>query len=107
MQNRNEMMLVSSSKLAEIEENLDLLNIQLQSKTSGDGDSSGRPQLIRIKEAIQRIQNEIMDMHLATAILNNELQNVRINQVKEEFKKRHKKTNKNKLDDSIALLEDN
>ncbi len=64
---------IHNSKLTEIEENLDEVARQLEEKTTGEGGIGGNGPIIRLKEAIRNLQEELSQMHITTCLLNHDL----------------------------------
>jgi predicted nucleic acid-binding Zn-ribbon protein len=62
-----------NASLAEIEENLDEASRLLEEKTSGENGLGTNSPIVRIKEAIRTLQEELNQMHITISILNNDL----------------------------------
>lgn len=82
-----------TSSVAEIEEQLEETQRLLQSKMNGD-DEQGSKSIVRLKEAIQTLKQEINEMIITIGMDNNELLAKQKRQVMDSIERRHQKLKK-------------
>lgn len=64
-----------TQSIAEIDESLEETTRQLEQRTTGDGGSGPNRPVVRLKEAIRALRDEIQDMHVSIGISTHELIN--------------------------------
>lgn len=89
--------------MAEIEENLEEASRLLEEKTSGENGLGTNSPIVRIKEAIRTLQEELNQMHITISILNNDLLQRRKEAVynKKSSKKKSKTKDESTFDDDV------
>lgn len=64
-----------TQSINEIDESLEEVTRQLEQRTTGDGGTGPQRPIVRFKEAIRTLQEEIQDKHISIGILSHELIN--------------------------------
>lgn len=77
--------------MEELQERCDEIEHAVQLKVDGGGDSGGGHSIVRLKEAIKTIKDDIHSMTVGIAMLNNSISTYRINEQKENRQERMRK----------------
>lgn len=98
--NSHEQISSLTTTLTAIEDSLQDTLETLQKRNNGESDGSQTQPLIKIKEALRQMQQDIQDMHIMTGLLNHELiQRKRAAYIGRHHKKSAKHRNDGLLDE--------
>lgn len=92
---------------ADLQERCDEINETLNLKTGGEGGGSGAGNnIVKLKDGLKIIKNDIKEMSMSIVLLNNNLMEVRKQGVQRGWNHYQRKQRKGKRGDSIGVLSD-
>lgn len=103
----------STQRLNEIQERCDEVNETLSSKTGsepgsshGDNNSAGGAMIVRLKDGLKTIKQEIKEMSMGIMMMNQNLMAERVGQVKSRQTQNHRRAQRKKAPKDSILSDD-
>lgn len=102
----------STQRLAEIQERCDEVNETLNSKTGsepgshGDNNSAGGAMIVRLKDGLKTIKQEIKEISMGIMMMNHNLLVERVGQVKSKQTQNHRRAQRKKVPRDSILSDD-
>ena len=107
--NVSKQMLASSEQLAEIQDAVNEMTMQLEAKTGEGGDGHGSGAAVKLRRAIKCVKEEVREMSLRTAMLQAEILALRkidvLSQRKKDIQKRKGRNRGSKIGKTSTPLE--